>query len=125
MDDFQVIGNGVIVFGFIFMVIGLFTGFNRRFIVVADVLLIIGINFVMGVKQFLSLLITRPKIKGTIASLIGFILVILKFSFLGVLCQILGIYWLFGGFISAILSFLRHVPIIGKIIPGKDDDLII
>ena len=122
MNDCEVIGSGVIFFGFSFVLLGLVMGFNRRFIVTGDVLLLIGINLTMGIQPFCNLIISKSRLKGTIAFIIGVALVLYKLVLPGFLCQAVGIYWLFGGFISIVLSTLRHIPIIGRFIPGKEKD---
>ena len=76
----------------------------------------------MGIQKFYQLIISKSKLKGTIAFIIGAILVLYKIVLAGFVCQAVGIYWLFGGFLSIILSTLRHIPIIGRFIPGKEKD---
>ena len=122
MDDFEVIGSGLLFFGFSFVLLGLVMGLNRRFIITGDLLLLIGVILTMGIQQFSQLIISKSRLKGTIAFIIGVILVLYKIVLAGFLCQAVGIYWLFGGFITIILSTLRHIPIIGRFIPGKEKD---
>ena len=117
MNDFEVIGLGVIGFGVLFFLIGLF-GFNRNFLVTSNLLMIIGTMLFMKIKTFFNFLIQKIKLKGTLSFFIGFTLVLFKLPLPGILCEIVGIYWLFGGFLPALLSLISKIPIISYFFPS-------
>jgi maltodextrin utilization protein YvdJ len=100
-------------------VLGVFTGLNRRFLVTADILLLLGLLLALGFRQFFGYLFSRGRFKGTIAFLAGAALIVIKLGLPGVICEILGLYWLFGGFIPIILSLLSRIPVIGRLFPSQ------
>jgi hypothetical protein len=125
MNDVQAIGCGVTGFGAAFFIIAVFRLFNRRFLITADVLLLIGINLMMHPRAFFAHLIQKAKLKGTIAFAAGIVLVCLRLAFVGAICELVGVYWLFGGFLPLFFSLVSKLPIIGFLIPSslKKEDL--
>ena len=119
MNDIQVIGSGLLVFGILFFIFGIFTFGSRQFLVTANLLLLVAFNLLFGVKEFVLFIFQRTKIVGTLAFLIGISLVFLRLPFPGILCEIVGAYWLFGGFTGMILSYLSRIPFLSYIIPSS------
>lgn len=122
MNDFEAIGGGVLIGGGVFFILGIFT-MNSEFMVTANILIIIGLNIVMNVKKFFQFLIQKDKIKGTVAFFAGIVLVFLKYAIFGIIAELVGAYWLFGGFIPMLFSLLSKVPILSLIIPKKSESL--
>jgi hypothetical protein len=118
MNDLQAIGCGVTGFGAVFFLIAILRLFNRRFLITADVLLLLGISLMMHPPAFIAHLIQKDKLKGTIAFSAGMALVCLKLAFAGAICEIVGVYWLFGGFLPLFVSLLSKIPIVGSLIPS-------
>jgi hypothetical protein len=125
MNDLQTIGCGVTASGALFFLIALLRLFNRRFLITGDVLLLIGICLIMHPTTFFALLIQRDKLKGTLAFTAGIILICLKLAFPGAICEVVGVYWLFGGFLPLFFSLLSKLPVIGSLVPSslKKEDL--
>ena len=125
MNDLQVIGCGVTGSGAIFLILGIFTLLKRRFLVTANALLIIGIPMMMGGKRFVRFLFQRERMRGTVAFFLGIVLVFAKLSLPGILCELVGCYWLFGGFLPMFFSLLSKIPVVGMFVPSsmKKDDL--
>ena len=126
MNDIEFIGSGVIVGGLVFFIIGIFS-FSSEFRVTANLLFLIGLNMLMGPKPFFSFLIKKDKLKGTITFIVGIVLTFMKHALFGIISEIVGAYWLFGGFLSMILGVIGKIPIIGALIPsgikGKSENL--
>ncbi|KAF1741818.1 hypothetical protein MXB_564, partial [Myxobolus squamalis] len=89
------------------------------------ILMVSGIFIIMGFYKTYRLLFTFEKLKGTLCFLLGFVLVILKWSFIGMVLELIGIFLLFGhiisyfkisGFIPIMLSFMNKIPVLGWII---------
>ena len=116
MNDLEVIGSGVIGGGFLFFILGLFS-FSSEFLITANLLFIIGLNLSMGPKPFFSFLIRKDNLKGTVVFFIGIVLVFLKQAVLGIICEGIGAYFLFGGFLPMIFSLLGRIPGLGLLIP--------
>jgi hypothetical protein len=126
MNDVQVIGSGITVGGVVFLLLGIFSLLNRRFLVTANVLLLIGLLLMYGLGSFLRFLFQKDKLKGTLAFVLGIVFVFVKWSLAGVVCEVVGCYWLFGGFLPLLFSLLSRIPIMGALIPSslkKQEDL--
>lgn len=121
MNDIEFIGAGVITFGAIFFVLGLFS-FSKQFLATANLLFIIGLNMSMGPKSFFDFLGQKGKLKGTATFFLGIIIIFFKFTMatlIGVILELVGAYWLFGGFLPLITSMIAKIPVIGMVIPSK------
>ncbi|EAX93838.1 Got1-like family protein [Trichomonas vaginalis G3] len=125
MNDLEVIGGGVIFGGVIFFLLGIFS-MSTEFLITANILILLGLNLYMHVKQFFTFLIQKDKLKGTIAFFAGIALVFLKHPVFGIIAELVGTYWLFGGFLPALLALLSRVPVLSMILPksfGKNETL--
>ena len=118
MNDLEVIGAGVVGGGFLFFILGIFS-FSSEFLITANLLFLIGLNMLMGPKSFLSFLIKKDKLKGTIVFLVGIILIFCKQALFGIISEAIGAYWLFGGFLPMLFTLLSKIPILGLIIPSS------
>lgn len=125
MNDLQVIGSGVTGAGALFLVLGILTLLNRRFLVTANVLLLIGVPMMMGWREFIRFIFQKEKMRGTFAFLLGLFLVLLKLALPGIVCEVVGCYWLFGGFLPMFFSLVSRIPVIGALVPSslKKEDL--
>ena len=101
------------------MLLGLIMLLNRKLLVTSNLLLLIGIPMMMNVRDFLKFLIQKEKIKGTIAFFVGIGLVFAKLAFPGLICEVVGCYWLFGGFLPLFFSLVGKIPVIGSFIPAR------
>lgn len=119
MNDLQAIGCGVTGCGAVMMLLGLIMLLNRKLLVTSNLLLLIGIPMMMGLRDFMKFLIQRTKIKGTVAFFLGIVLVFAKLAFPGLICEVVGCYWLFGGFLPLFFSLLSKIPVIGSFIPAR------
>lgn len=124
MNEIQAIGVGVTGCGVLIFLIGILTLLNREFLVTADILLLIGLNMIYGIKEFIQFLFKKEKLVGTIAFILGIVIVFIKLPIPGIICQIVGAYWLFGGFLPLLLSIIGKIPIVSMFVPSafKDKD---
>jgi hypothetical protein len=126
MNDVQIIGSGVTVGGVAFLLLGIFTFLNRRFLVTANVLLLLGLLLLYGTGPFFRFLFQKDKLKGTFGFVLGISMIFLKWTLPGVAFEVVGLYWLFGGFLPLFFSLLSRIPIIGLFVPSsmkKQEDL--
>jgi maltodextrin utilization protein YvdJ len=119
MSELEAIGRGLTAFGAAFFVLGIFIFINRKLLVTADILILLGLVLALGFRQFFGYLFSRERLKGTTAFLAGAALIVLRLGLPGVICEIVGLYWLFGGFIPIIFSLLSRIPIIGWFFPSQ------
>ena len=125
MNDLQVIGCGVTGAGAVFLLLGVLSLLNRRFLVTANALLLLGVPMMMGIHEFRRFVFQKEKMRGTLAFLLGLMLVLLRLSLPGIVCEVVGCYWLFGGFLPIFFSLMSRIPIIGGLVPSslKKEDL--
>lgn len=88
-------------------------------LVTANILLLLGLLLALGFRQFFGYLFSRERFKGTVAFLAGAVLIVVKLGLPGLICQLVGLYWLFGGFIPIIFSLLSRIPVIGRLFPSR------
>lgn len=92
----------------------------------SNILILFSIIVLMNPKGFYSFAIQRDKIQGTIAFFTGILLVFFKLPLPGIVCEVVGAYWLFGGFYPMLLTLLMKIPYISNFIPflgGNDESL--
>lgn len=117
MNEFQAIGYGLLGFGVFFFILGIFTLGKRQFLVTSNLLIILAVNLIFGVAEFIRFVIQRTRIVGTIAFFLGMTLVFLGMPLPGIISELAGAYWLFGGFLQLFWSLLLKIPFISAIIP--------
>ena len=125
MNDTEIIGIGLLLFGTVIFLFGILMLLDRALLVMSNILFLSGILVLMKPKGFFSFAIQSDKKQGTIAFFVGIILVLFKLPIPGIICELTGAYWLFGGFIPLLLSLLLKVPFLSKFFPflskSKDD----
>jgi hypothetical protein len=90
------------------------SGFNRRMTVASNLLIFAGVALVLGPQKFIQFLSNSKRIAGTLTFILGFVLVVFNRRFFGAICELIGIFILFGGFVPRILNVLQRMPYIGK-----------
>ena len=124
MGEVQRIGTNLFWFGFVIFLVGFIT-MKPRILVSSNIQIFLGLLLSNGFQQFFRYLFKVERLKGTILFIVGMVLVILKMMLPGAICELVGGYWLFGGFLPIVFSFLGKVPIISRLIPSslKKEDL--
>ena len=81
-----------------------------------NVMFIAGVTCIIGFSSAFRFFFGSPdKIKGT-SFFFGGVFCVLFFSpLLGMLVELVGLYYLFSGFLPMILGFLRRVPVINVV----------
>ena len=69
---------------------GILMFFDRAFLMLGNILFVCGLCFLVGVSE--TFMFFARKIKGSLALIIGLIFIIIKWKFIGAICQIYGIY---------------------------------
>ena len=88
--------------------------FDRAFIMLSNVLFVAGLIILVGAKE--TFMFFARKIKGSLALLIGLIFIVIKWKFIGTICQLYGIYQYFKDIALQFLSYFEWVPFIGPFI---------
>ena len=88
--------------------------FDRAFLMLVNILFVCGLCVLVGFKE--TFMFFFRKINGSIALLIGLIFIIIKWKFIGVICQLYGLYIFFMIYALQLLSYFEWVPFIGPYI---------
>lgn len=118
MDDFDVIGGGVLCGGILFFLLGVMA-FSRQFLLTGNICMIIGITIYLRPAKVIGYMSAKERVNGFGLFILGFILIILKLSFVGVIVELIGSYWLAGGILNIIVSILCLIPGVSLIIPSS------
>ena len=67
-----------------------------------------------------SVILFTKKVRGSALFFAGFLLVMMRWGFIGVLIEAFGFLNLFGSFLPTVLMFLRQVPFLSRVLdlPG-------
>ena len=76
--------------------------FDRALLAMGNILFLIGITLLMGVKKTSMFFIRKEKLKGTACFVVGVGLIIARFPLIGFFVEGYGILVLFGDFIGVI-----------------------
>ena len=123
------IGVGLVSGGVFFLVLGLIMFFDATLLAMGNVLFVSGISLLIGPQKTLMFFTRKQKIRGTVCFFTGMALVFLRWALIGMVVEMIGFLNLFGcvlcidifrDFFPVILSFLRQVPIVGRVLslPG-------
>ncbi|KAJ2029372.1 Golgi Transport [Coemansia sp. S2] len=120
LSDTQKIGVGLSAFGFALIGLGVVLFFDAGLIAIGNILFLAGMSMIIGVQKTTFFFTRRDKLRGSIAFFAGFLLVLVKWSILGILIEAFGFLNLFGDFFPVVVNFLRHMPVIGRFLslPG-------
>ena len=127
MNDTEVIGLGMLGIGSFFFVLGILLLLDRALLTMSNILILLGITVLMKPNGFYSFVTQKGRAQGSIAFFLGIFLVICKLPLPGIICEVTGAYWLFGGFWPMLLSLLLKIPHITSFVPflskAKDETL--
>ena len=117
MKDLEKIGLGLLGSGVALFFLGILFLLDKALLIMSNILIIMSIFLLMGFNGFIGFIIQKDKLQGTVAFLVGILLVFVKLPLPGIICEIVGAYWLFGGFLPLLTSMLLKVPLLANFIP--------
>ena len=117
MKDLEKIGLGLLGSGVALFFLGILFLLDKALLIMSNILIIMSIFLLMGFNGFIGFIIQKDKLQGTVAFLVGILLVFVKLPLPGIICEIVGAYWLFGGFLPLLTSMLFKVPLLANFIP--------
>jgi len=82
-----------------------------------NILFLLGLLIIIGLQKTFVFFARPQKLKGTAAFIIGIVLILVRWAFVGFLVELYGIFVLFGDFFSTIAGFAGSVP--GTCLRGK------
>ncbi|KAJ1728389.1 Golgi Transport [Coemansia biformis] len=100
--------------------LGVVLFFDAGLIAVGNIAFLAGISMIIGVQKTVVFFTRRDKLRGSVAFFAGFLLVLVKWPIIGILVEAFGFLNLFGDFFPVVVSFLRSLPVVGRVLslPG-------
>lgn len=96
IDEWQRVGLIVTAFGLFFLLFGVLMMFDRALLAFGNLLFVTGVALVIGFQKTYAFFFQARKIKGTSCFLGGIFLVLMGWTFIGMLVEIFGFINLFG-----------------------------
>ena len=94
--------------------LGILMFFDRAFLMLGNIIFVCGLFIFVGISE--TFMFFARKIKGSLALIIGLIFIIIKWKFIGAVCQLYGIYQFFKSYALQFLSYFEWIPFIGPYI---------
>ena len=82
----------------------------------SQLLFLIGLTIIIGFQKTLIFFARRQKLKGTAAFASGIALILFKWTLIGFVVELYGIFVLFGDFLTTIAAFVGNIPVVGPYI---------
>ncbi|XP_060169185.1 vesicle transport protein GOT1-like [Lycium barbarum] len=89
------IGLGLIGFGVMFTLVGVFLFYDRSFVAIGNILFLSGVTLTTGVMSTLQFFMKRRNFKGSASFSVGFFLIMMGWPVLGLIGEIYGLFLLF------------------------------
>jgi len=116
INEWQRVGIMITGLGLFFLFFGVIMFFDRALLAFGNLLFVAGVVLVIGFQKTAVFFFQQRKLKGTACFLLGIVLVLFRWPFIGIAIEVFGFFNLFGDFFPIILSFLRQMPIIGSLL---------
>ncbi|KAI3429633.1 hypothetical protein D9Q98_005719 [Chlorella vulgaris] len=116
LDDRRKIGVGLTGLGFLFFVLGVLFFFDRGLLAMGNVLFLSGVGLTIGAQAALRFFLRPKNYKGTAFFGGGLILVLWGWTLVGFALEMWGFWQLFSAFFPTVLSFLRRMPFLKRIL---------
>jgi vacuolar-type H+-ATPase subunit I/STV1 len=116
MDDRRKIGVGLTGFGFLFTFLGVVFFFDKGLLAMGNILFVAGVAMTIGTQATIRFFLRPKNHRGSACFLLGFMLVVWGWAIIGFVAETYGFFLLFRGFFPTVLSFLRNVPFLGRLL---------
>jgi len=120
LDETQRIGIILTLLGIFFTFLGVVLLFDKGLLTIGNLLFIGGVALIVGREGTMNLFFQKRSLKGSICFFIGIVLVLIGWTFIGIIVEAYGFFYIFGSFFPIALAFMRNLPILGTILslPG-------
>lgn len=116
LDDRRKIGVALTGLGFLLLFAGVIFLFDRGLLAMGNVLFLVGVALTIGPKSTIKFFMRPKNFKGTGFFLVGIGLVVWGWTIIGFLLESYGFWRLFSAFFPTVLSFLRRMPGLRKVL---------
>lgn len=87
--------------GALFLLLGLIFLFDRALLAMGNILFLIGITLLLGPQRTFLFFARRQKWRGSAAFWAGVLLILMRWTFVGIIVEAVGIFYLFGEYVPA------------------------
>eukprot|EP00887_Chlorella_sp_A99_P003235 scaffold9.g3235.t1 len=116
LDDKRKIGVGLTGLGFLFFFIGVLFFFDRGLLAMGNILFLAGVALTIGPQATLRFFARRKNYRGSGCFGGGVALVVWGWTFVGFALEAYGFWLLFSAFFPTVLSFLRRMPFLKRVL---------
>lgn len=116
MNDRRKIGIGLTGFGVLFSFLGIIFFFDKGLLAMGNILFIAGVTLTIGTKSTVSFFLKPRNYKGSVSFVVGFIMVLIGWTIIGMILEAYGFIVLFSGFWPTVIVFLGRVPVLGLLL---------
>jgi Flp pilus assembly protein protease CpaA len=88
LDDNKKLGTGLLVLGFIFLLLGVVLFFDAGLLAIGDVLFLSGITLTIGPRRTMVFFFKRKQLRGNVFFFGGIFLVLFRWAFVGMILQV-------------------------------------
>lgn len=113
-QNYKSLGTLLSVVGALSFISGILSGFNKRMLIVSNLLILIGVFLVLGLEKFKAFLMNKKRLPGSVIYALGLILLIANRNIIGGFLELIGFLSLFGGFLPKFMNMLQKLPYIGQ-----------
>ena len=103
-------------FGFGLYFMGCMSLFSRSLLLMGNIFFLAGMGLMFGLKGSFSFFFGKNKARSTGIFFLGLLLVVMRWSFIGGLVQIVGLLGIFKSFLPTIFDWLIALPGIGHVL---------
>ncbi|KAI6645741.1 Ferric reductase-like protein [Oopsacas minuta] len=115
ISDLQKIGIGAVSFGCFFLILGVFMLFDRALLAFGNLLFLAGIFMILGLSRTTNFFFSQKRIFGSLFMFAGLFLILIRWTFIGMLVESFGILKLFSTFLPTAITFTRNLPVISNV----------
>ncbi|XP_052174021.1 vesicle transport protein GOT1 [Diospyros lotus] len=116
IEEQKKVGLGLIGFGIFFSVLGIILFFDRGLLALGNILWLAGVSLLLGWRSTLQLFTSRSNYKGSLSFFLGLFFIFVRWPVVGIILEIFGCVFIFGGFWPSVKVFLFQIPIIGWVL---------
>lgn len=116
MTDNAKIGVLLVGLGVLFLFLGVLLFFDPGLLAIGNILFLAGFPFIIGFSRavaFFNPLQPRAKVRAIVCFFAGVALVLLRWGFLGLVVELLGLGEMMAPLLPIVLSSLRSLPVVG------------
>jgi hypothetical protein len=116
LSDNQKVGLMMTGLGLAFLLLGMLLLFDSGLLAIGNVLFLVGLALLVGVPKFLEFfnpMRKKGKPRGVACFVLGVLLVLWRWSVVGMLLELFGLFEMFGTFLPIVFDTLGTVPVVG------------